>query len=56
MGTNHNILSSVIMKKGSESMLTKALENANEMQIQNDKEVSKGGSKVAQSNKTQGSK
>ncbi len=42
------------MKKGSESMLTKVLENANEEQIKNDKEVSKGGSKVKESNKTQG--
>lgn len=47
-------MSSVVGKKGSESMLTKALDNANEVQIQNDKEVSKGGSKVAQSNRTQG--
>lgn len=39
------------MKGGSESTLTKALSNANEVQKQNDKEVSKGGSKVAQSNK-----
>ena len=41
MGTNQNVLSSVIMKGGSESTLTKALENANEEQIKNDKEVSK---------------
>lgn len=41
MGTNHNVLSSVIMKGGSESALTKALEDANNYQIATDKPVSK---------------
>ena len=40
-GTNRTVMSSVVGKKGSESMLTKALDNANEVQIQNDKSVSK---------------
>ena len=40
-GTNRSVMSSVILKGGSESALTKALENANEVQVQNDKSVSK---------------
>lgn len=40
-GTNRSVMSEVVMKGGSESALTKALENANEKQVENDKEVSK---------------
>lgn len=40
-GTNRSVMSSVVMKGGSESALTKALDNANEVQAKNDKSVSK---------------
>ncbi len=40
-GTNRSVMSDVVMKGGSESALTKALDNANEEQIKIDKKVSK---------------
>lgn len=36
MGTNHNILSSIVGKGGGEATLTKALDNANEEMIKLD--------------------
>lgn len=40
-GTNRSVMSSVVGKSGSESTLTKALENANEEQVKIDRPVSK---------------
>jgi len=40
-GTNRSVMSSVILKGGSESTLTKALDNANAEQVKNDAPVSK---------------
>lgn len=40
-GTNRQVVSSIIGKGGSESALTKALENANEEALKENKEVSK---------------
>lgn len=40
-GTNRQVMSSIVGKKGSESALTKALDNANEEAVKENAEVSK---------------